>query len=162
MPSTVLHAVCYQPDIALNLGAMMRLCACTDVHLHVIDPCGFPFSPEKFKRSAMDYAEHVAFTRHITADAFFTFAEDEGLRTVLLTTKTDHTIYNTAFREGDALIFGRESAGVPEDIAARCALRVTIPMNAGARSMNIVTSAAMAVGEARRQVMFAQPLPDMA
>lgn len=149
-----MHAVFYQPDIALNLGAMMRLCACMDVTLHVIDPCGFPYAPEKFKRAAMDYPGLLRLERHVNADAFFSFAEQEGLRPVLLTTKAQTHLYETAFTAGDMLIIGRESAGVPAEFAARCAVKTNIPMQGEARSMNAVTAAAVALGEAVRQTRY--------
>ena len=147
----MVDVVAYQPDIALNFGALIRLCACTGCRLHLIDPCGFPFSVASFRRSAMDYIDMIELVRHISEDDFFSYAKKHNLRTVLLSSKAT-TSYRTAeFRDNDALIVGRESAGVPESFAGRCDISLTIPMKGKARSLNVVNAAAMTLGEALRQ-----------
>ena len=140
----------YQPDIALNEGAMIRLSACLDVPLDIIEPCGFPLSIKALKRSAMDYADIADLTRHDSWDAFVT-APRVG-RVVLMTTKAEQTLWDFEFQAGDTILMGRESAGVPDAVHAYCDARVKLPMFGKARSLNVAMSAGMAVSEALRQV----------
>jgi len=151
MQASPIDIVAYQPDIALNFGAIIRLCACTGCRLHLIDPCGFPFSASAFRRSAMDYIDMIELVRHVSADDFFAYAKTHGLRTVLLSSKAQESYRQARFYPGDALIVGRESAGVPDAFASACDARLTIPMRGKARSLNVVNAAAMALGEALRQ-----------
>lgn len=139
----------FQPDIAPNVGAMMRLCACLGARLEIIEPCGFVFDDRKLKRAGMDYIGQVDLVRHGSWEAFL---EQVGAaRIVLLTTKAEGTLYDFAFRPDDILLMGRESAGVPEDVHCRADARITIPMRGEARSLNVGMAAAMALSEAMRQ-----------
>jgi tRNA (cytidine/uridine-2'-O-)-methyltransferase len=143
----------YQPDIPQNVGAMMRLCACTAVPLHIIEPCGFPYDERKIQRAGMDYIEQANTTRHASWNAFKVHAGAH--RIILMTTKTDLSYYDFQFQPGDILLAGRESAGVPTEIHDAVHFRVTIPMRGSARSLNIVNATAMILGEALRQVRSA-------
>jgi tRNA (cytidine/uridine-2'-O-)-methyltransferase len=152
MPSLVL----YQPDIPQNLGAIMRLCACFGTDLHIIEPCGFPLDDKRIKRAGMDYIEHVTLHRHSSPEAFleqFTHA-----RKILMTTKSSAPLYDVNFLADDLLIFGRESAGVPDDFHAQMNIRVRIPMKGEVRSLNLATSAAIVLAEATRQLDNLSPL----
>jgi len=148
MPSIVL----YQPDIPQNLGSIMRLCACFDTPLHIIEPCGFPFDDQRIKRAGMDYTDKVTLHRHSSAQQFL--SSPATGRKILLTTKASVPLYDFTFHPDDMLIFGRESAGVPEEFHAKMDARVIIPMTAGVRSLNIAMSAAIVLSEARRQIYF--------
>ena len=139
----------YQPDIPQNVGAAMRLAACMDVDMHVIEPCGFIWKDDHFKRSGMDYRSQVNLFRHQDWESFLQHIGDARL--VLLTTKSSipHTDFN--FQENDILLFGRESAGVPETIHQSVSARIKIPMKEGARSLNVINTASLILGEALRQ-----------
>lgn len=139
----------YQPDIAGNVGAIMRLCACFGVPLDIIMPCGFIWSDKALKRSAMDYGAATDVTRHANAEAMFDAMA--GRRIVLLTSAGETRLPDVRFAPDDVLMLGSESAGVPPEVHARAALRVRIPMQAGFRSLNIAVSAGIALSEALRQ-----------
>ncbi|RXR31051.1 tRNA (cytidine(34)-2'-O)-methyltransferase [Sphingobium fluviale] len=141
----------YQPDIAGNVGAIIRLAACFSIPLDIIMPCGFPASDKQLKRVAMDYGGHADITRHANADVFFDTRTHEASRTVLLTSKGEDMLHQVHFEPEDTLLLGSESAGVPPDIHARVAKRVRIPMAEGFRSLNIAVSAGIALYEAMRQ-----------
>lgn len=141
----------YQPDIAQNTGAMLRLCACLGVRIHVIHPTGFPFSRKAMKRGGLDYVEHADFLEHDDFAAFEAARAESGQRLVLLTTKAASSAYEATFAPGDIVMVGRESAGVPDAVAARAALRLRIPMREGLRSLNVATAASLVLGEALRQ-----------
>lgn len=139
----------YQPDIAQNLGSMIRLCACFGVPLDVIEPCGFPFSVKALRRSAMDYADIAEIDRHDDWDAFQNC--HVGRRIVLLSTQGAQSLWNFNFESDDTLLVGRESAGVPKFVAEQVNEIVVLPMPGGGRSMNVALSAGIALGEAMRQ-----------
>lgn len=141
--------ILYQPDIAQNLGAVMRLCACFDTPLEVIEPCGFPLTAKGLRRTAMDYGAPEDLTRHKSWDAFCETA-DEG-RLVLLTTKAATPITDFQFKANDRLIFGRESAGAPETVHEKADARILIPIQADTRSFNLATSVSIALYEGLRQ-----------
>lgn len=147
--SKKLRLAVFQPDIAPNLGTMIRLCACMDVPIEVIEPCGFPFSVRALKRAAMDYAQIAAITRHDSWQAFQTATPG---RIILLSTKAATPLWDFEFQPGDTLMVGRESAGVPTDVADAVDARVLIPMPGGGRSLNVAVSAGIAIGEAMRQL----------
>ena len=138
----------YQPDIAGNVGTILRLAACLGVPVDIIEPCGFAFSDRSLRRSGMDYAAVAEVIRHPDWTAFD--AARRG-RLVLLTTAADLTLINTCFDPGDILLLGSEGAGVPPDIHAAADLRVRIPMRPGFRSLNVAVSAGIAIAEALRQ-----------
>lgn len=139
----------YQPDIAPNVGTLLRLGACMNVAVDIIEPCGFPFGAKDLRRAAMDYADLSSVKRYPGWDAFI--EENRDRRLILLTTKSADIYTEVAFEESDILILGRESAGVPETVHDRADLRITIPMQPGMRSINVAVSAAMVLGEALRQ-----------
>jgi tRNA (cytidine/uridine-2'-O-)-methyltransferase len=141
----------FQPDIPQNLGAALRLGACMGVPVDVIEPCGFPLSDRAVRRAAMDYAEKADVVRHASWPRFLDFAERTGGRLVLFTTAGAQPFQTFAFRPDDVLLFGRESAGAPPEVHEAAEARLFIPLVAGARSLNVVNAAAMALGEALRQ-----------
>lgn len=145
----------YQPDIPQNVGAAMRLCACLGVPLHIIEPCGFPWDERKIKTAAMDYYDAASLTRHKSWDTFkggtMIHCAPTASRIVLLTTKSDHSYTDFTFQDGDILMLGRESAGVPDDVHNAADARVTIAMAPGMRSLNVINAGAMVLGEALRQ-----------
>lgn len=141
----------YQPDIALNTGTILRLGACLGLPIHIIHPTGFAFSRAALKRSGMDYLDQVEMTEHTGYAAFKSWIENANRRLVLLTTKTETAVYQARFMPSDVLLLGRESAGVPERVAADAGLKVRIPMQSGARSLNVAVTAALVAGEALRQ-----------
>jgi tRNA (cytidine/uridine-2'-O-)-methyltransferase len=145
----------YQPDIPQNTGTLMRACACLGVALDIIEPCGFVLSDKNLKRAGMDYLDHLDLTRHASWEDFS--QTHAARRFVLMTTKTDRSFYDFDFTPDDILIAGRESSGVPEDVHTACGVRITVPMVAGVRSLNIAIATAMVLSEALRQMPQAAP-----
>lgn len=142
----------YQPDIAQNTGAMLRLAACLDVAVDIIEPCGFVWSDRRLRRAGMDYLDGVALTRHDSWGAFQAArAARPPARLVLLTTKGDVRYDEFEFQSSDTLLVGRETAGVPADVHAAADARVAIPLAAAARSLNVALAAAIVLSEALRQ-----------
>lgn len=141
----------YQPDIPQNTGTILRLCACLGIEAHMIAPAGFPTSDRAFRRAGMDYLDAVAIVRHASWQAFGSWRHEAGHRLLLFTTTAAASYLDHAYRDTDVLLFGRESAGVPEDIHAAADARLRIPMRPGLRSLNVAVAAAMAAGEALRQ-----------
>lgn len=141
----------FQPDIPQNLGAALRLGACLGVPVDVIEPCGFPLSDRAIARAAMDYAAKAELKRHAGWADFRSATTAAGGRIVLFTTKAASPHHTFTFAPGDVLLFGRESAGVPGEVHDAADARLYIPLVAGARSLNVVTAAAMALAEALRQ-----------
>ncbi|MEQ1496333.1 MAG: tRNA (cytidine(34)-2'-O)-methyltransferase [Novosphingobium sp.] len=139
----------FEPEIAGNVGAVMRLGACLGAAVDLIEPMGFQWDDRRVWRAAMDYIDHVAVNRHANFEAFR--ATVGTSRLVLFTTKAAQSAYEFEFRADDALLFGKESAGVPVEVADLCEARLRIPMRPQVRSMNLATSAALALGEAMRQ-----------
>lgn len=142
----------YQPDIPQNAGTMLRACACLGVGAAIIEPAGFPVSDRHFRRSGMDYLDQVEIARHMSFSTFEDWRARAGRRLVLLTTTGATPYTDFTFRTGDVLMVGRESAGVPELVHAAADARIIIPMRAGLRSLNVAMAAAMALGEALRQM----------
>ena len=149
----------FQPDIPQNLGAAIRLAACLDVALDVIEPCGFPLSDKGLKRAAMDYRALAEPVLHASWRAFLLAPERTQGRLVLFTTKGAEPLHGFRFAAGDTLIFGRESAGAPEEVHAAAQARVVIPIRPEARSLNLTVSAAIGLSEALRQVGGFPPAP---
>lgn len=141
----------YQPDIAQNTGTLLRLGACLDVMVHIIHPTGFQFSPRSIKRGALDYLEHARFTEHDSYAHFDAWRRAEGRRLALLTTKAATSAYEASYLPDDILLLGRETAGVPEAVAADADLRVRIPMRQDMRSLNVAVAGSLVLGEALRQ-----------
>ena len=140
----------FQPDIPQNLGAAVRLGACLGVALDVIEPCAFPLSDRSLKRAALDYEAETRL--HASWSAFLAAPERRLGRLVLFTTRGAARLHDHVFTPGDTLLFGRESAGAPEEVHAAADARVVIPIAPGARSLNMVTAAAIALAEALMQV----------
>jgi tRNA (cytidine/uridine-2'-O-)-methyltransferase len=138
----------YQPDIAQNVGTILRLGACLGVAVDIIEPCGFPFGDASLKRAGLDYLDHASFLRHQSWDAFLA---TKPARLVLLTTKAACAYTDFAFAATDTLLLGRESAGVPAAVADRAEAKLKIPLQQGMRSLNVAVAAAMVLGEALRQ-----------
>ncbi|WP_029660752.1 tRNA (cytidine(34)-2'-O)-methyltransferase [Aliihoeflea sp. 2WW] len=141
----------YQPDIAGNTGTILRLAACLGLEVHIIEPAGFDLSDRNLKRAGMDYLEMAALTRHVDWAAFEAWRVSQAARLVLLTTKAETAYTDFAYAPDDVLLFGRESAGVPDTVHDAADHRLTIPMQPGARSLNLAMSVAMVAGEAVRQ-----------
>ena len=150
-----MRLVLFQPDIPQNTGTLLRLGACLDIELDIIEPCGFIFSERTLKRAGMDYLDMVRYRRHHSWEHFFQYRAEhpeEYGRIVLLTTHASEPYYNFEFRPNDIILMGRESAGVPEEVHQTADARLLIPMNHNARSINVAVSAVMVVGECLRQV----------
>ena len=147
---TSINLALFQPEIPQNTGAAMRLTACMGIRLDIIEPTTFIWDDAKIRRSAMDYIDFVDLKRHANWESFRTTYA--GRRILLLTTKSDQPYLDFTFQSGDILLAGQESAGVPEHVHNSCDARLTIPLAAGLRSMNVVNACAMVVGEALRQV----------
>ena len=142
----------FQPDIAGNTGAILRLGACLGVGVDVIGPAGFDFSDRALKRAGMDYLEMAALTRHDDWASYQARRKVTESRLILFTTSADTHYTRFDFQPGDTLLFGRESSGAPEEVHAAADARLTIPMPGGGRSQNLALAAAMAAGEAMRQL----------
>jgi tRNA (cytidine/uridine-2'-O-)-methyltransferase len=136
----------YQPDIAGNVGTIVRLCACLDLELNVIEPCGFPFDDNKFKRAGMDYIDFVKINRFSSFGGFK--IENPNSRVILLTTKAKTSFTDFSFKKDDALMVGRETAGVPDDIHNLVDDRIIIPMKNDMRCLNVVVSLSMVLSVA--------------
>ena len=141
----------YQPDIPQNTGNIFRLGACLGIPVDIIEPTGFIFDDKKFKRSAMDYIDHLEYKRHIDWQYFYDWSQKNKYRLILMTTKTNQSFYKFEFHSSDILLFGRESAGVPDKIHQMVDHRLTIPMKEGVRSINLSSSVALVLGEGLRQ-----------
>lgn len=139
----------FEPEIAGNVGAVLRLGACMGAAVDLIEPMGFEWDDRRVRRTAMDYIDHVEIARHAGFDAFR--ATIGSRRLILFTTKSDRSVYDFRFMPDDVLLFGKESAGVPAAVHEACDARVRIPMRPQVRSMNLATSAGIALGEALRQ-----------
>ena len=141
----------YQPDIPQNTGTILRLCGCFGIETHIIEPAGFPSSDRAFRRAGMDYLDAVAITRHASWPDFEVWRRASACRLILFTTKAAASFLEFTFAADDVLLFGRESAGVPEAVHGAADARLLIPMRPGMRSLNVAMAAAVAVGEALRQ-----------
>ena len=141
----------YEPDIAQNTGTILRLCACFGVAAHIIEPAGFPVSDRTFRRAGMDYLDHVTITRHTSWTAFDAWRRSANARLALLTTQAATSYLDHRYGPDEVFLFGRESAGVPDEVHAAADARLTIPMREGLRSLNVAMACAMVVGEALRQ-----------
>lgn len=146
-----MHLALYCPDIAQNAGTCLRLGACLGIPVHIIEPAGFPVGSAAFRRAGMDYLDSVQMVRHSSFAAFEGARRQAGRRLVLFTTRGAVPFHQFAFRPDDMLLFGRESAGVPEEVHAAADARLLIPMRPGFRSLNVAVSAGMALSEALRQ-----------
>ena len=142
----------FQPDIPQNTGTILRLCACLDVAAHIIEPAGFPVSDRHFRRSGMDYLDQVSLTRHDSWSKFEQWRREKGHRLGLFSTKGADSHLDYRYPPADILLLGRESAGVPDEVVTAADARLVIPIQPGMRSLNVAVAAAMALGEALRQI----------
>lgn len=142
----------YQPDIAGNTGTILRMAACLDISVDLIEPAGFDISDRSLKRAGMDYLEMAALTRHVDFYRFEEWRRREGRRLVLLSTRAQQPYTEFRFERGDCLMLGRESAGVPDTVHALADASLVVPMRGSGRSLNVALTAAMVAGEALRQL----------
>lgn len=143
--------ILFQPDIAQNFGSILRLGACMGLPVHVIEPCGFPMDDRRVKRAGMDYVADVELVRHVSWEAYL--EAREGRRKILMTTKGAQPLFPFEFTENDDILFGRESAGAPDEVHAAMDCRLLIPMPGQGRSLNLAMSAAMVASEVVRQTL---------
>ena len=149
--TTAMRIALYEPDIPQNTGTILRLAACLGIDAHIVGPAGFPTSDRAFRRAGMDYLDQVSIMRHTGWDAFEAWRREDGARLILFTTAGAVPYLDRVYRPDDILMFGRESAGVPEAVHQAADARLVIPMRPGLRSINVAMAAAMALGEAIRQ-----------
>ena len=142
----------FEPDIPQNTGNIFRLSACLGIPVDIIEPTGFIFDDKRFKRALMDYIKFINYKKHLDWKEFYQWSQENNFRLVLLTTKSKTKYTSFIFSEIDIIIFGRESAGVPDYVHNQVHERLTIPMQKGLRSLNISSSVAMVMGEASRQL----------
>ena len=141
----------YEPDIPQNTGTILRTCACLGIEAHIIEPAGFPVTDRAFRRAGLDYLDRVAITRHGSFQAFDAWRRSERLSLVLLTTASERSYLDHSYGQDQVLLFGRESAGVPQTVHKAADKRLCIPMHEGLRSLNIAIAVAMVASEALRQ-----------
>jgi tRNA (cytidine/uridine-2'-O-)-methyltransferase len=139
----------YEPDIPQNTAAIIRTCACLGADLEIIEPCGFLFSDKRFKRVVMDYMDEKLIKFYRSSEEFF--KSKEGQRVILLTTKSSEFYTSFKFKSNDTLLFGRESAGVPDQVHNSIKYKLKIPMMSNKRSLNIASSVAIILSENLRQ-----------
>jgi len=142
----------YEPDIPQNTAAIIRTCACLGADIEIIEPCGFLLSDKRFKRVAMDYMDEKLIKFYQSSEEFF--KSKEGQRVVLLTTKSTESYAEFKFESNDTLLFGRESAGVPDQVHNSIKYKLKIPMISNKRSLNIASSVAIILSENLRQTNF--------
>ena len=140
----------YEPDIPQNTAAIIRTCACLGAKLEIIEPCGFLLSDKRFKRVVMDYMDYSQIVFYQSSQNFFEAKKKQ--RIVLMTTKGSINYTKFKFKPGDTILFGRESAGVPEKVHKLIKCRLRIPMNNQVRSLNIASSVAIVLAESLRQI----------
>ncbi len=153
MASSPLTLALYQPEIPQNVGAAIRLCACLDIGLEIVEPCGFLWDPRRIRQSAMDYFDRLAPKLHQNWEAFLDLHQGKR-RIVLLTSRADTPYLDFSFRPGDILLTGQESRGAPESVHQAADARIGVPMAPGLRSLNMVNAAAMVLGKAIRQTRW--------
>lgn len=141
----------YQPEIPQNTGTLIRLSACLNVHLDVIEPCGFVWNDQKLRRAGMDYIELANMTRHLSWEKFLSQQQSNAHRIILLDAHAKQSFLDFKFRETDVLLLGKESSGVPDSVLKEVTETVIIPMVPGTRSLNMAISASIVLSEALRQ-----------
>ena len=144
-----MHIALYKPDIPQNTAAIIRLRACLNLKIHIIEPCGFNLHDSRFKRVVMDYMSMSRIFRYEDYDDFLKKNKDK--RIVLMTTKAKKHYHKFRFKKNDMMLFGRESAGVPENLHKTIKNRIKVPMNKNTRSLNVAMSVAIISAEALRQ-----------
>ena len=141
----------YEPDIPQNTAAIIRACSCLGVMIEIIEPCGFIFNDKRFKRVVMDYLDERMIRFYKNYVEFFEIKKKEKERIILMTTKASDSFTSFDFKTNDTILFGRESAGVPEKIHKLVDNRLKIPLSFKKRSLNLASSVAIVLGEAMRQ-----------
>lgn len=145
----MLKIVLFQPEIALNVGTIIRNCACFNAELHIIEPCGFPFDLNRIKKSALDYINHVNILRHDSFAEFYqNYIHQKNSRLILASTKAQRNVFDFKFQIDDAIIFGMESAGVPDFIHQKADQRILIQMLNQQRSLNLAISCGIILAKA--------------
>ena len=147
-----MHIVLYKPDIPQNTAAIIRLSACLGLKVHIIEPCGFNVNDSRFKRVVMDYIGFSKIFRYEDYNAFI--KKNQKSRIVLMTTKAKKLYHKFKFKKNDMLLFGRETAGVPEDLHRSIKNRIKIPINKRTRSLNVAMTVAIVASEALKQNNF--------
>ena len=140
----------YEPDIPQNTAAIIRTCSCMGAYLEIIEPCGFLFNDKRFKRISMDYLDENMIRYYKSVDDFFEKKVED--RVILMTTKAKMNYTDFKFRQNDTILFGRESAGVPEELHKKLNIKLKIPMVKNKRSLNLATSVAITLAESLRQI----------
>ncbi|MCJ8324427.1 MAG: tRNA (cytidine(34)-2'-O)-methyltransferase [Rhizobiales bacterium] len=147
-----MHLALYMPDIPQNTGTIMRMAACMNLTVHIIEPTGFRMDAKGLKRSGMDYLAKTVMQRHVDWQHFNNWRLDQGKRLILLTTKASTPYCQLKYSPDDVFLFGRESVGVPQDVHDTADERVIVPMKAGTRSLNLAMTTAFIMGEYLRQM----------
>tara|TARA_Y100000996_G_scaffold100704_1_gene72895 strand:+ start:451 stop:903 length:453 start_codon:yes stop_codon:yes gene_type:complete len=142
----------FEPDIPQNAGNIFRLGACLGVSIDIIEPAGFVIDDKRLKRASMDYYEYLTLTKHLSWEKFYEWSKENSYRLILLTTKSTKSYYDYKYQPNDIILFGRESAGVPEYVHETVDERLTIPMIKGPRSINLSSSVSIVAGEMIRQL----------
>jgi len=141
-------AIClYQPDMPQNLGVIIRTAACLEFPIHIVKPLPFSMSDKRFKGAVMDYIDNCKILNHENWDDFYSYCEKNNNRVILATTKTNNNLYDFEFKENDIVLFGKETAGVPDTIHNIVDDKITIPMSSKTRSLNLATSVAIIVSK---------------
>ena len=141
-------AIClYQPDMPQNLGVIIRTAACLEFPIHIVKPLPFSMSDKRFKGAVMDYIDHCEILNHENWDNFYSYCKKNNKRVILATTKTNNNLYDFEFKENDIVLFGKETAGVPDTIHNIVDDKITIPMSSKTRSLNLATSVAIIVSK---------------
>ncbi len=142
----------FEPDIPQNAGNIFRLGACLGIPIDIIEPTGFVIDDKRLKRASMDYYDYLDLTKHISWEKFYEWSKKNSFQLILLTTKSQKSYYDYKFQAKDIILFGRESAGVPDYVHEAVDERLTIPMIKGPRSINLSSSVSMVAGEMIRQL----------
>ena len=142
----------FEPDIPQNAGNVFRLGACLGISIDIIEPTGFVIDDKRLKRASMDYYDYLDLTKHISWKEFYNWSQKKSYRLILLTTKSKKSYYNYTFKKNDILIFGRESAGVPQNIHKLIKYKLKIPMKNNKRSLNIASSVSIILAESLKQI----------
>ena len=146
-------AIClYQPDMPQNLGVIIRTAACLEFPLHIVKPLPFSMTDKRFKGAVMDYIDHCEILNHVNWDKFYSYCKKNNNRIILATTKTNSSLYNFKFEENDIILFGKETAGVPEKIHNIVDDRITIPISNKTRSLNLASSVAIIVSKIKGNI----------
>ena len=142
----------FEPDIPQNAGNIFRLGACLGIPIDIIEPAGFVIDDKRLKRASMDYYDYLDLTKHVSWEKFYEWSKKNSFQLILLTTKSQKSYYDYKFQAKDIILFGRESAGVPDYVHEAVDERLTIPMIKGPRSINLSSSVSMVAGEMIRQL----------